>query len=299
MEAHSDHPSFDVSLFRNRGYAVSLSAVSLAFFALSGITFSLPFYLQILRGYETLQAGLCFLPFAVGQLLAAPRSAKMVLRFGYRAVMTTGLVVLAGSLFGLTAIDLTTPLWVVLLLFFGFGFGMGNVIAPASTLMQNALPLARAGAGSAVQNTVRQVFGALGVAVIGTLLATTYASNISSSLTPLPEQARVTASDSVVATVGVLNAAEAAGAPSAAIEPVRQDAYDAYLDASRLTGTISASVVLLAALAVGVLLPTITPLRKPEPSLPDVMSDVVPDAVTDVRTDVKPTASGRREPPDV
>ena len=74
-EARSDHASFDVSLFRNRGYAVSLTAVSLAFFAMSGITFSLPFYLQILRGYTTLAAGLCFLPFALGQLIAAPRSA--------------------------------------------------------------------------------------------------------------------------------------------------------------------------------------------------------------------------------
>ncbi len=92
MEARSDHPSFDVSLFRNRGYAVSLTAVSLAFFALSGITFTLPFYLQILRGYTTLAAGLCFLPFAVGQLIAAPRSAAMVKRFGYRTVMTVGLV---------------------------------------------------------------------------------------------------------------------------------------------------------------------------------------------------------------
>ncbi|MDQ1247773.1 MAG: hypothetical protein QG597_2144, partial [Actinomycetota bacterium] len=66
LEARSDHRSFDVSLFRNRGYAVSLTAVSMAFFALSGITFTLPFYFQLLRGLSTLQAGLCFLPFAVG-----------------------------------------------------------------------------------------------------------------------------------------------------------------------------------------------------------------------------------------
>ncbi|PHX60881.1 MAG: MFS transporter, partial [Actinobacteria bacterium] len=65
LEARSDHSSFDVSLFRNRGYAVSLVAVSLSFFALSGITFTLPFYLQILRGYDTLIAGLCFVPFAL------------------------------------------------------------------------------------------------------------------------------------------------------------------------------------------------------------------------------------------
>jgi DHA2 family multidrug resistance protein-like MFS transporter len=92
MEARSDHASFDVHLFKNRGYAVSLTAVSLAFFAMSGITFSLPFYMQILRGLTTLQAGLCFLPFALGQIIAAPRSAGMVKRFGYRPVMTGGLV---------------------------------------------------------------------------------------------------------------------------------------------------------------------------------------------------------------
>ena len=83
MELRSDHPSFDVTLFRNRGYAVSIAAVSLAFFALSGVTFTLPFYLQILRGFDPLSAGLCFIPFAVGQLIAAPRSASTVARFGY------------------------------------------------------------------------------------------------------------------------------------------------------------------------------------------------------------------------
>ena len=81
IESRSDHASFDVGLFKNRGYAVSITAVSLAFFALSGITFVLPFYLQILRGFDTLSAGLAFVPFAVGQIIAAPRSAAMVEKF--------------------------------------------------------------------------------------------------------------------------------------------------------------------------------------------------------------------------
>ena len=86
---------------------------------------------------------------------------------------------------------------------------MGNVIAPASTVMQNALPLARAGAGSAVQNTVRQVFGALGVAVIGTVLATQYASNVAPVLDKLPDgtpdSLRELATNSVGGTVSVLD----------------------------------------------------------------------------------------------
>ena len=90
-EARSDHRSFDVTLFKNRGYTVSLTVVTLAFFAMNGITFTLPFFLQTLRGYSTLTAGLCFLPFAIGQILAAPRSAGMVKRFGARVVIPVGL----------------------------------------------------------------------------------------------------------------------------------------------------------------------------------------------------------------
>ncbi|MCZ3387801.1 MAG: MFS transporter [Actinomycetia bacterium] len=259
MEARSDHPSFDVSLFGNRGFAVSLAAVSLAFFALSGIMFTLPFFLQVLRGFDTLQAGLCFIPFAVGQLLAAPRSAKVVGRFGYRPVMTIGLVAVGGACLGIAAMDVETPLWMILTVFFAFGFGMGNVMAPASTLIQNSLPLPQAGAGSAVQNTVRQVGGALGVAVIGTLLATTYAAAANETLADLPDQARVTASTSIVATDVVLDAEIDAGLPADQAEALRAAAYQDFLDATQLTSLISAGIVALAALIVILFLPAITP----------------------------------------
>ena len=265
-EARSDHKSFDVSLFANRGYAVSLAAVTLAFFALSGITFTLPFYLQILRGYDTLIAGLCFVPFAVGQILAAPRSATMVLRFGYRAVMTTGLVLVALSLIALFFVELETPLWVILVVFFVFGFGMGNVIAPASTVMQNVLPLARAGAGSAVQNTVRQVGGALGVAIIGTVLATQYANRVAPALGDLPDQvpeeARTAAENSIVATDGLLTGLEQSGAPAAVLDALRASAYDAFLASAHVTYLVSITVVVIAALLVAFVLPVITPPRK-------------------------------------
>jgi Na+/melibiose symporter-like transporter len=263
LEARSDHSSFDVSLFRNRGYAVSLGAVTLAFFAMSGITFSLPFYLQILRGYSTLVAGLCFLPFAVGQLLSAPRSAALVQRFGYRAVMTSGLSIVVVALIGLTQLRMDTPLWFALVAFFLFGLGMGMVVAPGSTVMQNVLPLARAGAGSAVQNTVRQVGGALGVAIIGTVLATQYAKNLAPAVATLPpsipDAAKEAATESIVAADAVLDAATAQGAPAAVIDPLRAGAYDAFLSAAHVTNWISVAVVLVAAILVAVALPRITP----------------------------------------
>ena len=263
LEARSEHASFDVSLFRNRGYAVSLVAVSLSFFALSGLTFSLPFYLQILRGYSTLTAGLCFLPFAVGQLLAAPRSAAMVTRFGYRKVMTTGLVLVTVSLLGLSQLRIDSPLWFLLVLFFVFGFGLGNVIAPGSTVMQNVLPLARAGAGSAVQNTVRQVFGALGVAIIGTILATQYASNIAPALDALPpafpDAAKEAASESIIATVSVLGQASADGLAASTVATLQAGAFEAFLGATHVTFIISLVIVAIGAIIVGFFLPHISP----------------------------------------
>lgn len=270
IESRSDHASFDVGLFKNRGYAVSLVAVTLSFFALSGITFTLPFYLQILRGYDTLTAGLCFLPFAIGQIIAAPRSSAMVNRFGYKPVMTFGLGAVAVSLAALASLQVATPLWIVLTVFFIFGFGLGNVIAPASTVMQNVLPLARAGAGSAVQNTVRQVGGALGVAIIGTILATRYSSNVAPFLTDLPEEisteARDIASESIVGAVRVLD--QTTALPPATVDTLRSGAFEAFLNASHVTAWISTAVIVIAFLVVLFGLPHITPPQRVQPLEP-------------------------------
>ena len=193
--------------------------MTLAFFAMYGITFTLPFFLQTLRGYSTL-AGRPVLP-AVRDRPdhrgAAQRGHGQPVRLqaGHdgRALVrgAASLLVLSFSL------HLDTPLWLILVVFFVFGFGMGNVIAPASTVMQNALPLARAGAGSAVQNTVRQVGGALGVAVIGTVLATQYAKNLKPALDSLPAQfpsaAKDAMSNSVIATVRCCRRPSARGCP--------------------------------------------------------------------------------------
>jgi DHA2 family multidrug resistance protein-like MFS transporter len=277
IESRSDHASFDVALFKNRGYAVSLTAISLAFFALTGITFMLPFYLQILRGFDPLSAGLSFIPFAVGQIIAAPRSATMVNRFGYRAVMSFGLGAVAVALGALSFIQIDTPIWLILVVFFIFGFGMGNVIAPASTVMQNVLPLARAGAGSAVQNTVRQVGGALGVAVIGTILATRYAQNVEPFLANLPaeisDQAKDIASESVIGTVSVLDQAAEIGVAANIIDQLQSGAFEAFLNASHITSMISTVVVLIAFFTVLIGLPKIYPPQKIKIEEPNQVPD--------------------------
>lgn len=310
IESRSDHASFDVGLFKNRGYAVSITAVSLAFFALSGITFVLPFYLQILRGFDTLSAGLAFVPFAVGQIIAAPRSAAMVEKFGYRAVMSFGLGAVAVALGALSVIQIDTPIWVVLVVFFIFGFGMGNVIAPASTVMQNVLPLARAGAGSAVQNTVRQVGGALGVAVIGTILATRYATNVEPFLgnmpAEIPDQAKEVASESIIGTVSVLNQAAESGLPAATVAQLQSGAFEAFLNASHITSLISTVIVIIAFLIVLFGLPKIdppqkmeieAPLQEPDPAHTDI-NEVIEAEFSNYETEVAQELDPETRPAD-
>jgi EmrB/QacA subfamily drug resistance transporter len=274
-EWRSDHRSFDITLLRNRPYAISLTAVSLAFFAMSGVTFTLPFYLQVLRGYSTLDAGLCFLPFAIAQLIAAPRSARMVAHFGERAVVATGLTIVLVSLGLISLIHIGTPLWQLLGIFFVFGLGMGNVIAPSSTVMQNALPLSRAGAGSAVQNTVRQVAGALGVAIVGTVAITHYGTGLEPTLARLPQAFPQAGKDALTSSVAavpeVLRQALQRGLPAPMADALRDGAFSAYMSAVKVTTLVSAGVVAVADLTVIALLPRrIGHLR---PAAPDRQRD--------------------------
>ncbi len=244
LEWRSDHPSLDLSLFKIRSFSVSLTAVSLAFAALSGTLIFLTFYLQVVRGYSPLQAGLCVVPVAVGQIISAPRSAKMVARFGGRRVVGFGLGLVSVVFLIISQLTITSPLWLILALFFGLGLGLGNVVAPSTTRMTLATPPQRSGAGSAVQNTVRQVVAALGIAVISSVVASVYATAIEPALAGLSPEAAATAQDSVSGAFVV--AGQIGGDAAAALQAASSDAFMTSLHAA---GYLS-MVLCLVALAV-------------------------------------------------
>ncbi|MFU8854361.1 MFS transporter [Micromonospora sp. SL1-18] len=196
-ELRSDHPSLDVRLFRVPRFAAPVALVGLVFFAAMGVMFFNAFYLQLVRGYSPLETGLLFLPFAAAQLFFAPRSAAMVRRFGGRAVALVGLALTAVALGAFVFVDAVTPIWIVLVLTFLQGTGMANIMPPATESIMSALPREKAGVGSAVSNTVRQVAGALGVAVLGSVLSAVYRSDVASALAGLPAPARAAAEESI------------------------------------------------------------------------------------------------------
>ncbi|MFF0128750.1 MFS transporter [Streptomyces mirabilis] len=248
-ERSSDHPALDVTWFRNRRFSASVAAIGLVFFALTGVTFFSVFYNQSVRGYSVLQSGLLVLPLAASQMFFAPRARLVVNHFGARAVCATGLVLTAVAFAGFLLLGQDTPIWVLEVLFFLMGTGMAHVMPPATVMIMSSLPREKAGSGSAVNNTFRQVGGALGVAVLGALLSATYRSGIDDHLGVLPASDRQAAGESVEATLSV---AEKLGPTGRALV---QPAHDAFIHAMHITAIGSAAVALVGAVVVLLFLP--------------------------------------------
>ncbi|WP_406110187.1 MFS transporter [Streptomyces sp. NBC_01003] len=248
-EARSGHPALDVTYFRNRRFSASVAAIGLVFFALMGVTFFSVFYNQSVRGYSVLQSGLLVLPLAASQMFFAPRARLVVNRFGARAVCAAGLVLTAVAFAGFLLLGQNTPIWVLELLFFLMGTGMAHVMPPATVMIMSSLPREKAGSGSAVNNTFRQVGGAMGVAVLGSLLSTTYRNGIDGHLGILPASDRHAAGESVQATLSVAEKLGPAG--RALVQP----AHSAFIHAMHITAMGSAAVALVGAVVVLLFLP--------------------------------------------
>jgi EmrB/QacA subfamily drug resistance transporter len=248
-EKSSDHPAIDVNYFRNPRFSASVSAIALVFFALMGVTFFVVFYTQSVRGYSALQSGLLILPLAIAQMIFAPRARLAVDRFGVRAVCAGGMTLVAGCFVGFLLLGRDSPIWILEVLFFLQGTAMAHVMTPATVAVMQALPREKAGSGSAVTNTFRQVGGALGVAVLGSLLSTAYRSGIEDRLTLLPPAARHEAGESIEGTLGVV--AKAGPAARALVQP----ANDAFIHAMHITALASAGVALVGTVVVLVFLP--------------------------------------------
>ncbi|HET6859262.1 MAG TPA: MFS transporter [Streptomyces sp.] len=251
-EKRSSHPSLDMAYFKKPAFSAAVAAIALTFFALMGVTFFSAFYLQSVRGYSALQAGLLILPLAVAQMIFSPRARLVVDRFGARLVCTVGMLLVAGGLAAFSLFGKDTPLWVLGVVFFVQGAGMAHVMPPVTVSIMQALPREKAGSGSAVNNTFRQVGGALGVAVLGSLLSAVYRNEIEGDLDrfgDLPAAARKAAGESIEGTLGVADTLGPAG--RSLIGP----AGDAFITAMHVTALGSATVALIGAAVVAVFLP--------------------------------------------
>jgi Na+/melibiose symporter-like transporter len=248
-ERNSDHPALDVRLFKNRPFSAAVISVALSFFAMMGSLFFLAFYLQSVRGYTPLKAGLWMLPFAAAQVIFSPLSANVVRRFGARAVSFSGLLMIALALGLYQFIGVDSAMWIYGVIAALQGIAMALVMPPATTTVMVSLPREQAGIGSSINNTVRQVGGALGVAVLGTVLTSAYRSRIQPVLTSngVPSNVAHDASSSIVATQGLItNQAHTHPQAIQLLAPVN----DAFVHALHITTLVGSGVGLLAAITV-------------------------------------------------
>jgi EmrB/QacA subfamily drug resistance transporter len=177
-ERRSDHPMLDMSFFKNPRFTAANTAITLTFFALFGSLFLMTQYWQFVHGYTPLQAGVRLIPYALTLMIFAPFSARLVERIGTKRVVTFGLLVVSASLLVLSTLHSDSSYLRVILNMCFMSAGMAFTMAPATESVMGSLPRAKAGVGSAVNDTTRQVGGALGVAIIGSLVASVYSSRV-------------------------------------------------------------------------------------------------------------------------
>jgi predicted MFS family arabinose efflux permease len=268
-ELRTDHPILDVRLFANPRFSGASLAITLVFFALFGSIFFLTQYLQFVLGYGTLTAGLAISPVALALMVAAPTAPILTKRFGYKAMVATGLTIVAAGLALLSTATADSGYPLVLAVIVTMGIGMGLAMTPATDSIMGSLPREKAGVGSAVNDTTREVGGALGVAILGSLLAASYHSSMdgSAALQTLPTSAASVAHDSLGGAVQV------AGQLGAAGQSVVADASRAFVDAMGSTVLVAAAVAVVGALIALIWLPS----RAAAPVADEVEADHVLD----------------------
>jgi EmrB/QacA subfamily drug resistance transporter len=241
-ELRHDEPMLDMRLFVNRSFSAGSVAIAMLFFAMAGTVFLQAQYLQFILDYTPLVAGAALVPAALGMIVGTGIGAHLSGNLGGRVAVVTGTALAAGGVAVQAAlIDGTSyvPTGVGLLL---FGLGAGIAMPAATELIMSTLPPSRAGVGSAVNDTVRELGGALGVAVIGTVAASTFASDLQGGLDRIggvPQNLRAVVTDNVGA---ALEVSQRLGSDGAEVAAAARDAFVTSMSTSLWVGVGLAAV---------------------------------------------------------
>ena len=171
LELRQRAPMLDLSLFKNSTFAGANTVMGLVGLAMFGVFFFISLFMQNILGYSAIQAGASFLPMTVLIILIAPASGRFSDRVGSRWLMGAGMILLSASLFLFSRLDASSDFWNIFPGLIVGGLGMALVMTPATAAAMGSVPVDKAGVGSAVLNSMRQVGGSLGIAVIGAIVA--------------------------------------------------------------------------------------------------------------------------------
>ncbi len=202
-ELRVDSPMLPVAIFRNLRFSAASIAITSAFFALFGFIFLITQYFQLTRGYSPLEAGLRTLPVATSIAVAAVFSPKVVHAVGTTKVVRTGLGLMAIAFVWIgVRVDVDTAYLEIVGQMIFLGIGLGATTAPATESIMGALPPDKAGIGSAINDTTRELGGTLGVAIIGSVFSSLYVGALNDAggvFAQLPPEAQAATKESVAA----------------------------------------------------------------------------------------------------
>ena len=250
-QRHSTNPMLDVKLFRDPRFSAASITVSLMFAALLGIVFILTQYLQSVLDYDALGAGLRITPLGLGVIVASAASARFTDRVGAKLIVAGGMTVISAGVAGLSLVTATSGYGLVAISLVVIGVGIGMTMAPATDAIMGSVPISHASVGSAMNDTTRMVGGALGVAVLGSVLSHGYRHNVEGALGDLHPDAAAAADSSVGGAVSV-----AGGLPAPAAEALRAAADAAFVAGMGDAALVAAGVVLVGAFTAAVWLPS-------------------------------------------
>jgi predicted MFS family arabinose efflux permease len=171
LERRQRAPMLDLTLFRNRTYVGANLVVLLVALAMFGVFFFVSLYMQNVLGFSAVQAGAAFLPMTILIILVAPQAGRLSDRWGSRGLMTAGMLLVSAQLLYFSRLDADATFWTLLPGLLLGGFGMAMTMTPSVAAATRAIPVEKAGVGSAVLNAFRQVGGSVGIALMGAIMA--------------------------------------------------------------------------------------------------------------------------------
>jgi len=263
-ERHTPTPMLDISFFKRPRFSAASGAITFTFMALMGSIFVLTQYLQSVHGFSPLKAGAVLMPMSAVMVVLAPMSARVVERVGTKLVLGSGLVIVAVALSLQSLFTAGTSTWWIILATMLMAVGMANVMAPATESIMGSLPRQKAGVGSAVNDTTRQVGGAIGVALIGSLLASRYGGHVDSNLADAGVSPAVLDRIGGNVQAGISIGRDTPGPLGERIVGVAQDAF---MSGMHLSVLVAAGITLLAAVGVFLWLPARAPEPESEPGI--------------------------------
>ncbi|MEE9414900.1 MAG: MFS transporter [Acidimicrobiales bacterium] len=247
-ELRSEHPMLDPRFFKDRRFTLGSLTITVAFFGIFGMFFTLTQFLQFVQDHDALGAGLRILPYGLVLLAVSPRAADLAERFGAAKVMVVGMVIAAMGFATLATLEPQSsylPMAVGLTL---AALGTGLLMPPATTALVTSLPPSKAGVGSAMNDTTRELGGAIGIAVVGALMSIGYRNGIDDATDALDAAASETAADSLGGLLRVSSELEPAAAD--ALTTIGRQAFTDGLQLGMFTaaGLLVATAALVAAL---------------------------------------------------